>query len=126
MKEATIGLIAGLILVPMIIICFAIAFIAHKYVETIEEHLPNCVYIKTISSTYSRAGLLGKVMRGGIIGTLLLMPSLSARRGLIDAQEVKNLPELYKNLLTIPLITGSVLFFLLLALRALVYFTEGN
>lgn len=126
MTTIQVGLIAGLILVPMILTCFAIAFIAHKYIEDIENHMPNCSYIKTISDTYSSAGLLGKVMRGGIIGILLLMPELSARRGLVDLGEIKKLPKFYKSLLTVPLITGSVLLFLLLALRALVYFTEGN
>lgn len=126
MTNIPIGLIAGLILIPMIFTCFAIAFIAHKYVDTIEKHLPNCPYIKTISNTYSNAGLLGKVMRGGIIGTLLLMPTISARRGLVDAHEIKNLPRAYKNLLIVPLITGSVLFILLLILRASDYFTKVN
>ncbi|MNH04365.1 hypothetical protein D3C79_636590 [compost metagenome] len=67
-------------LVPMTFTCFAIAFIAHKHIETIEEHLANCSYVKTIRDVYSNAGRLGKVMRDGIIGALLLVPALSARR----------------------------------------------
>lgn len=102
--------------------CFAIAFIAHKHIETIEEHLANCSYVKTIRDVYSNAGRLGKVMRDGIIGALLLVPALSARRDLVDAQEVESLPMRYKNLLRTPPVVGSALFLLLITLQVLIYF----
>jgi hypothetical protein len=126
MTAVPIGLIAGLILAPMILTCIAIAFIAHKYVETVEECLPNCSYVITIKEVYSRAGLLGKIMRGGIIGALLLMPTLSARRGLVDAQEVKSLPKRYKKLFTVPLSIIGALFVLLVALRLAAYLAEAH
>ncbi|MEE4947025.1 hypothetical protein V2K24_16195 [Pseudomonas alliivorans] len=45
------------------------------------------------------------------------MPKMHAKRGLIDAQEVKNVPKHYKYLLTVPLVTGGVLLMVLLALN---------
>jgi hypothetical protein len=126
MTSIPMGLIAGMILAPMILTCFAIAFIAHKYVDTIEERLPNCSFIKTTRDTFSAGGLVGKVMRGGAIAMVLMMPALSARRGVIDAKEVENLPRHYKNLLLIPVIILFVLFFSLIALRVSAYFIESH
>jgi hypothetical protein len=126
MTSIPIGLIAGLILVPMILTCFAVAFIAHKYVDAIEERLPNCSFVKTTKDAFSAGGLVGKVMRGGAIAMVLMMPALSARRGVIDASEVKGLPRHYKNLLIIPVIILFVLFLSLIALRVSAYLIESH
>jgi hypothetical protein len=126
MTSIPIGLIAGLILVPMILTCFAVAFIAHKYVDAIEERLPNCSFVKITKDAFSAGGLVGKVMRGGAIAMVLMMPALSARRGVIDVKEVKNLPRHYKNLLIIPVIILFVLFFSLIALRVSTYFIGSH
>jgi hypothetical protein len=95
-----------------------VVVIAHKYVEAIENRLPHSPYISDIRRTWSNAGLLGKVMRSGIIAMIFLMPKMHAKRGLIDAQEVSALPQRYKYLLTVPLIACCVLFIALLTLRA--------
>ena len=126
MTSIPIGLIAGLILAPMILTCFAVAFIAHKYVDSIEARLPNCSFIKTTRDAFSAGGLIGKVMRGGVIALVLMMPGLSARRGVVDAKEVENLPRHYKNLLIIPVIILFVLFFSLIALRVSTYFIGSH
>lgn len=102
MTNIPVGLIGILIMVPMILNLFATAIIAHKYVEIIEEQLPNCSSVQTIREAWSGGGLLGKVMRGGVISVVLMLPKLSARRGVIDASEVERLPARYKNLLIIP------------------------
>jgi hypothetical protein len=55
-----------------------------------------------------------------------MMPGLSARRGVVDAKEVDNLPRHYKNLLIIPVIILFVLFFSLIALRVSTYFIGSH
>ncbi|WP_426143233.1 hypothetical protein [Pseudomonas sp. DWP3-1-2] len=119
MTSTQLGLFGGLILASMGAVLFTIIFIAHKYVETIEGHLLNCSYIKDNKRVWSSAGLLGKVMRGGIIAMVLLMPTMHAKRGLIDAQEVNDLPNRYKYFLTVPLLTACVLIVLLVALSVI-------
>ncbi|AHG38866.1 hypothetical protein N018_00835 [Pseudomonas syringae CC1557] len=116
MTSEQIGLSAGFVLALMGMVLFAVMLIAHKYIETIESNLPNCSYIKDNKRTWGNAGLLGKVMRGSIIAMILIMPSMHAKRGLIDAQEVSNLPKRYRYILTIPMITCCVLFVFLIAL----------
>ncbi|KPY98666.1 hypothetical protein ALO43_200617 [Pseudomonas tremae] len=48
MTNIPVGLIGILIMVPMILNLFATAIIAHKYVEIIEEQLPNYSSVQTI------------------------------------------------------------------------------
>lgn len=118
MTSDQIVLSGGFVLILMGVVMLFVIVIAHKYVEAIENRLPQSPYISDIRRTWSNAGLLGKVMRGGIIAMIFLMPRMHAKRGLIDAQEVSELPQRYKYLLTVPLVIGCVLFVVLLALRA--------
>ncbi|ARA83078.1 hypothetical protein ACDH60_19715 [Pseudomonas ficuserectae] len=117
MTNIPVGLIGILIMVPMILNLFATAIIAHKYVEIIEKQLPNCSSVQTIREAWSGGGLLGKVMRGGVISVVLMLPKLSARRGVIDASEVERLPARYKNLLIIPTTITFILVTAMMALR---------
>ncbi|WP_024657052.1 hypothetical protein N027_22890 [Pseudomonas syringae USA007] len=116
MTNIPIGLIGLFIMVPMILNLIATAVIAHKYVEIIEEQLPNCSSVQTIREAWSGGGLLGKVMRGGVISIVLMVPKLSARRGVIDAKEVKKLPAFYKKILIIPTVVNFCLFTAMMAL----------
>ncbi|RMV86755.1 hypothetical protein [Pseudomonas amygdali] len=117
MTSIPIGLIGLFIMVPMILNVFASAIIAHNYVEIIEEQLPNCSSVQIIKEAWSSGGLLGKVMRGGVISVVLMVPKLSARRGVIDAKEVEKLPAFYKKLLIIPTVVNFSLFIAMMALR---------
>ncbi|EPM68060.1 hypothetical protein A584_19474 [Pseudomonas syringae pv. theae ICMP 3923] len=116
MTNIPIGLIGLFIMVPMILNLIATAVIAHKYVEIIEEQLPNCSSVQTIREAWSGGGLLGKVMRGGVISIVLMVPKLSARRGVIDAKEVEKLPAFYKKILIIPTVVNFCLFTAMMAL----------
>ncbi len=116
MTNIPIGLIGLFIMVPMILNLIATDVIAHKYVEIIEEQLPNCSSVQTIREAWSGGGLLGKVMRGGVISIVLMVPKLSAKRGVIDAKEVEKLPAFYKKILIIPTVVNFCLFTTMMAL----------
>ncbi|MBF7144274.1 MULTISPECIES: hypothetical protein [Pseudomonas] len=122
MNTIQIGLASGLVLGLLITVCCAIAFIANKYIETIEARLSNCPYVNDTKKIWGHVGLLGKIMRGGIIATILMMPNIHAKRGLIDSAEVGNLPLFYKKLLIAPIIVGSLLIFCLILLRIAAHF----
>jgi hypothetical protein len=95
MNTIKIGLANGFVLGLLVIVCCAIVFIAYKYVENIEARLSNCSYVNDVKKTWGHAGLLGKVMRGGIIATVLMMPKIHAKRGLVNSDEVKNLQKTF-------------------------------
>ncbi|GFZ69533.1 MULTISPECIES: hypothetical protein [Pseudomonas syringae group] len=118
MTSAQIDLFSGFILMAIGLVLVVIMLIAHIYVEAIESRLSNCSYVEDNKRVWSNAGLLGKVMRGGIISMVLIMPKMHAKRGLIDVQELSRLPKRYRYLLMIPFIACCVLLVFLIALSA--------
>ncbi|MEE4745388.1 hypothetical protein V2K65_00440 [Pseudomonas alliivorans] len=117
MTDVPIGLVGIFIILPLIVNLIAIAVIAHKYVGAIEGYLPNCSAVSTIKEAWSGGGLLGKVIRGGMIAIVIMMPNISARRGVIDKDEVSRLPAFYKRVLVIPMVINFFLFAALMGLR---------
>ncbi|WP_206221318.1 hypothetical protein, partial [Pseudomonas viridiflava] len=103
MTDVPIGLIGIFIILPLIVNLIVIAVIAHKYVDVIEGYLPNCSAVFTIKEAWSGGGLLGKVIRGGMIAIVVMMPNVSARRGVIDKDEMSRLPAFYKRVLVVPM-----------------------
>ncbi|WP_349974723.1 hypothetical protein [Pseudomonas sp. WHRI 8519] len=93
------GLIALLILAPIILLMIVLCYIAHKHTEYFESFLPNCTYVTGNKKIFQHAGLLGKVMRTGSISLVLAIPTIFLRRGLIDLNEVKRFPPNMKRLL---------------------------
>lgn len=118
------GLIAFFIIAPMLVTVCALIYIAHKYIETVETQLPNCRIVNVNKEAFSNAGLLGKVMRTCSISTILTIPKLCARRGMIDLVEVQNFPPRLRRLLTIPWNLLCVLFVALMVFRVWIYFLK--
>lgn len=116
MNEVEPGLIAFLILVPMLLAMVVQCYIAHKYTERFESLLTNCVFVTGNKTTFQHAGLLGKVMRTGLISMVLAVPRLFLRRGLIDLEQVRGFPSRMRRLLV------SLLVIHILLLTALAIF----
>lgn len=121
MIDVPVGLIGLFIMVPLIVNLIVTAVIAHKYVEAIESRLPNCSFVSTFREAWSGGGLLGKVVRGGVIAIVMMMPNLSAKRGIIDATEMSRLPVFYKRLMIIPMLITVFLFAAMMGLRGVGY-----
>ncbi|MGZ9707437.1 hypothetical protein ACXX81_15655 [Pseudomonas sp. GNP013] len=117
MTNIPIGLLGLFIIIPMIVNLIATAVIAHKYVETIENLLPNCSFVSTIREAWSGGGLLGKFIRGGVIAIVMMMPNLCAKKGIVDIDEMSRLPAFYKGLLIIPMLITLTLFTAMMGLR---------
>jgi hypothetical protein len=116
-NEVEPGLIAILILAPMMLAMVVQCFIAHKYTEYYESLLTRCSFVTGNKITFQHAGLLGKVMRTGLISMVLAIPSLFVRRGVIDFDEVKRFPSSMRRLLV------SLLVIHILLATALIIFT---
>ncbi|MNJ43724.1 hypothetical protein D3C77_387450 [compost metagenome] len=101
MTQVPEGLIAGFILVPSFFICIWVGYVAHAYTEKAEAFLSNSSIVVGTRSIYSQAGLLGKVMRIGILTTALIFKKPSLKKGLLDLDEVKRFPKDLKRLLFI-------------------------
>jgi len=103
------GLIALFILAPMILAMIVQCYIAHRYTEHFESFLTNCTFVTGNKKTFEHAGLLGKVMRTGLISMVLAIPTIFLRRGLIDFNEVKRFPPRMRRLLVSLLVIHIVL-----------------
>ncbi|MCF5732639.1 hypothetical protein [Pseudomonas syringae] len=116
MTSSQLDLFAGFVLIAIGVVLLAVILIAHKYIDVVEGCLENSSYIEDNRRVWSNAGLLGKVMRGGIISMVLIMPRMYAKRGLVDIEELNRLPKRYRHLFMGPFIAVCVLLVLLVAL----------
>ncbi|KJZ43101.1 MULTISPECIES: hypothetical protein [Pseudomonas] len=110
MNEVDPGLVALLIIVPMVLAIVVQCYVAHKYTERFESLLTNCTFVTGNKNAFQHAGLLGKVMRTGLISMVLAIPKVFVRRGLIDFNEVKRFPSRMRRLLVSLLGIHIVLF----------------
>lgn len=105
------------LIVNLIVNLIVFAVIAHRYIDIIEGCLSNCSFVSTTREAWSGGGLLGKVIRSGMIAVVLMMPRLVAEKGIVDREEIRNLPGLYKVMLVVPMIVNFFLFVSLMCLR---------
>jgi hypothetical protein len=77
-----------------VLICLAV-----RNLDEIEGRLSKSAYVAGNKKLYSQAGILGRVMRICTIAMLLTMPSLFARRGLVDVIQLQAFPNSTKNVL---------------------------
>jgi len=101
MTQIPPGLIAGLILVPLTLTCFWIAYVAHAYTDKAEAFLIKSDIVKGTRSTYLHAGLFGKVMRNAVLSFALMIPGVCVRKGLLDLNEVRDFPKGLKRMLVV-------------------------
>ena len=92
MNDVHPGVIALLILTPMMLAMIVQCYIAHAYTERFESHLKNCTFVNDNKRTFQHAGLLGKLMRTGLISMVVAAPKVFTRRNLIDPAEVVRFP----------------------------------
>ncbi|MFJ4068962.1 hypothetical protein ACIPW4_27345 [Pseudomonas sp. NPDC089996] len=103
------------ILAPMAITLIIQCYIAHRYTERFESHLPNCKYITDNKITYKHGGLPGKLMRTGSISIVLAIPKLFIWRRVAQADEVKDFP-LRERCILLSLLALQITLFLALIL----------
>ena len=94
--------------INLVSICFfflaVLAFLVQMYVairhlDEVEELLSKSDFVWGNRKLYLRAGLLGKIMRICTISMLLTMPSLFARRGLVDVAHLRDFSNSMKRIM---------------------------
>ncbi|MGE7993006.1 hypothetical protein ACQKPE_18605 [Pseudomonas sp. NPDC089554] len=84
------------------VVAFSVlVYISTRHIDRIESLLSKSQFVSGNRVVYSRAGLLGKVMRICTISTLLMIPRTFAKRGLADLQQVKEFPFQLRRVLVI-------------------------
>jgi hypothetical protein len=94
-------------------ICWMLVF-SHLRTELVEGYLSKSKFVASNRAMLSGFGLIGKVLRSGAIALMFLIPRLCERRGLIEKDELLNLPLDLKRKLLAPWVSACVLFFSML------------
>lgn len=113
MSPDAVGIISGVIGIPMMLIAIWLIYIVHVYTEKSERMMPKSSFVQKNIDTFSQAGLIGKVIRNGFLTLVLLTPEYSHKRGVVDLAEVRDFPAGLKRIL---LVTWGACAFIFLAL----------
>jgi len=100
----------------MFIVMFIWIYISVRYVNYIESLLSNSSMISGNKKIFGRAGLLGKIMRAGSASLLLSMRALCVRKGVLDAEDVKDFPERFRCMLVALWLVQAAIFVSLIGL----------
>jgi len=91
---------AGLLTIASLLLStFALTYIAHQRIETIESFLKDCKLVQGNIAIYSNAGLLGKTIRLCMIAGMLSTPIFYIRRKLANPNEIDSFPRNTKRIL---------------------------
>lgn len=92
MRDFEIQLLGLFFFLISIVSFVVLGYMSLRYLDRIESLLSKSRFVMGNKTVYSRAGLLGRVMRICTIAVLLMMPRVFAWRGLADLQQVKDFP----------------------------------
>ena len=105
---ASIGIL--IIFFAMVTSCWMYVF-SYLFTELIESYLDKSKFVASNRKALSGFGLLGKPVRNGSVALMFLCPKLCERRGLIEKDELLNLPvSLKRKLLALWISAGALLF----------------
>ena len=110
MSELTLAYVGLFIMVCLFLALCWIFLFSYLFTELIEKHLSGSKLVANNREGLSGLGLLGTVVKNCSIALMFLIPKFCERRGLIEENELSNLPVHLKRKLLAPWITGGVFF----------------
>ncbi|WP_191628445.1 hypothetical protein [Pseudomonas fluorescens] len=110
MSELTLAYVGLVIMVCLFLALCWIFLFSYLFTEIIEKHLGRSKFVANNREGLSSLGLLGSVVRSCSIALMFLIPEFCEKRGLIEENELSNLPLHLKRKLLAPWITGGAFF----------------
>jgi len=84
---------------------------SYRFTEMVESYLNKSRFVENNRKVFSHAGLMGLLIRNCAMALMFLIPRLCERRGLIEKDELLNLPIHLKRKLLVPwVVSGFSLF----------------
>lgn len=111
------GLIALIIMVPLLLDLVAIVVVTCCVRHKIDVLLSDCSVVVDHKLTFGGLGIMGDVVRGGVVGTIFMFPKLYLRRGFIDLNQVAAFPKKLRYLIVIPWVIAVVVAMALMLFR---------
>lgn len=88
-----------------------IVFSSWRLTELVENYLHKSKFVASNRKVLSHAGLMGLLIRNCAMAMMFLFPRLSEKRGLIEKDELLNLPDHLKRKLLVPWIISGISLF---------------
>jgi hypothetical protein len=107
---ALAGIAIFLIFFALVASCW-IYVSSYLFTDITESFLSRSKFVASNRRALSGLGLLGKAVRNGSMALMFFFPKLCERRGLIEKDELLNLPVHLKRKLLAPWIAGGIAFF---------------
>ncbi|MNH90290.1 hypothetical protein D3C87_1027530 [compost metagenome] len=111
MNNVALAIIVILIFFLGIVSTFWIVLTSYRFTELLESYLDKSKFVASNRKVLSHAGLVGLLIRNCAMALMFLIPRLCEKRGLIEKDELLNLPIHLKRKLLVPwIISGFTLF----------------
>ena len=116
MSDIAFAIISTFIMVAMFVVMCWLFLSCYRFTELIEGYLSDSKFVQHNRIVFESVGLIGMVIRNCSIALVFLIPKFCERRGLIEKDELSNLPPYLKRRLLAPWIAGGLLFFAMFVL----------
>ena len=99
MSADLLGLILLFIFPLFMFLAIWLFYMVHVYTEKAEALLPNSKFVEANRTAFFHMGIMGKVIRNGVLTMVLLTPAFTAKRNIVDIAEVEKFPRGLKIML---------------------------
>ncbi len=111
------GLIALIIMIPLLLDLAAIVVVTCCVRDKIDVLLSDCSVVVDHKLTFGGLGIMGDIVRVGVVGTIFMFPKLYLRRGFINLSQVAAFPKKLRYLIVIPWVVAVVVAMALMLFR---------
>jgi hypothetical protein len=103
-------IVISILLLGVVSACW-ILLSSYRFTELVESYLNRSKFVENNRKVLSHAGLMGLLIRNCAMALMFLIPRLCEKRGLIEKNELLNLPIHLKRKLLVPwIVSGFSLF----------------
>lgn len=99
MSADLLDLISLFIFPLFMLLAIWLFYMVHVYTEKAEALLPNSKFVETNRAAFFHMGIMGKIIRNGVLTMVLLTPAFTAKRNIVDVAEVERFPRGLKIIL---------------------------
>lgn len=115
------GLVATLIMFSVLVNLIAMVVVTLIARGKIGGLLSNCSIVLDSKAAFGGLGFMGDMMRVGLVGSILVMPNIYAKKQFIDVAQVEAFPRKLKLLIVCIWTWGFILFLAMLGFRLFIY-----
>lgn len=126
MSSLISAIIAASIMIPLLLNLILMVVIALRVRNQVDSQLSRCSVVIDHKAIFLGLGIMGDVVRIGVIGIILIFPKPFLRRGVVDSRQIDGLPVELKLLIIIPWVTNVVCVIALFAFRFYLYMYDIN